>query len=161
MTFLTPWSYLKGENSPGTIFIFWLLTLVLEIIPFRSLFVRMETFVSKTTCSTSAVLFRTHYLWFYAVDPMCNYYHWWFHNNYLFQPASVDYKYFVTYTIYFVLLVLEFFLCCFSDTSALSTSGPSGYHSLVGERQPLLQQNGNLKKQNVQPTIAVCLCRTI
>ena len=74
--------------------------------------------------------------------------------NYL-QGASVDNRYFITYTIYFVLLALEFFLCCFSDTSALSTSGPSGYHSL-GERQPLLQENGKLKNGGVQPIYAVC-----
>ena len=75
--------------------------------------------------------------------------------NYL-QGASVDNRYFVTYTIYFVLLALEFILCCFSDTSALSTSGPSGYHSLVRERQPLLQENGKLKNGGVQPIYAVC-----
>ena len=53
LTFLTPWSYLKGENSPGTIFLFWLLTLVCEIIPFRSLFIRMDTFVSFYLCSVT------------------------------------------------------------------------------------------------------------
>ena len=76
--------------------------------------------------------------------------------QYYLQGASVDSRYFITYTIYFVLLALELILCCFSDTSALSTSGPSGYHSLVGERQPLLQENGKLKNGGVHPIYAVC-----
>ncbi len=64
MTYLTPWSFMKGENSSGTLFIFWFLTLLLEIIPFRSLFVRMDTFVSACFQCGSCTDSECQFTWF-------------------------------------------------------------------------------------------------
>ncbi len=54
-----------------------------------------------------------------------------------------------------MLLVLEFLLCCFSDTSALRASGPSGYQSLTEEKQPLLLHGEKAKEPQKQTSEVV------
>ena len=63
--------------------------------------------------------------------------------NLILQEYAVDSNHFSCYMAYFVMLVLEFILHLFADTSALSTQAPNGYYALHEEYQPLLMtKNG-------------------
>ncbi|XP_043571121.1 ATP-binding cassette sub-family C member 3 isoform X3 [Chiloscyllium plagiosum] len=92
-TFLIQYERLRGMQSSGVLFLFWLITLICAVIPFRSKI--LATFN---------------------------------------EDKVIDVFRFTTFYIYFALVLIQFFLCCFSE--------PPPYFSAVSSNENRCPEEG-------------------